>query len=267
LPAAIGLYEKALGLVPHNVGYALSLVHTLELGFDYDKAIQVALKFFIKNRLMKVGALSGKMIAEFLEDPDPTREQWTLTWTPTEDDRGYATAYPDNNPPPESSAPPVAAAEEDWDNPSMDFMALVFTVVKMLYFKGALHRLPPLINMIEPTRRCSRQALHLTSIRNEHAYYSTIIQILANRLTHASPAEVFVDHTKAATAAVKPLYVIGDSHVSPLAWSKVMLKRQERLLVPKLVTGIKHWHLRPSSDFYPKANFQSAVSSCPIGSG
>ena len=36
-----------------------------------------------------------------------------------------------------------------------------------------------------------------------------------------------------------------------------------RLLVPKLVTGVKQWHLRPQGDFYPKASFQQSVSSIP----
>lgn len=263
MPAAVGLFEKASALVPQNVGFVLSLVHTLELSFDYDKAVHVALKFFIKNRLMKVGSLTGKMIAQFLEDPESTDTVWTLAWIPTTDDQGYAVAYPVNNPATEYS--PHPRADEDWDSPSLDFMALVFTVVKILYFKGSLNRLPQLINMIEPTRQSSRQPLHMTSIRNEHAYYSTIVQILAKRATVFPPEEVFVNFSKG--SSLKPIYVIGDSHVSPLAWGKIVVNGQQRQLVPKLVTGIKHWHLRPSSDFYPKANFQHAVSSCSVGSG
>ncbi len=28
------------------------------------------------------------------------------------------------------------------------------------------------------------------------------------------------------------------------------------MLRPALVTGLKHWHLRPESNFYPKKNFE-----------
>eukprot|EP01139_Manchomonas_bermudensis_P005484 Amastigsp_a175212_10.p3 type:complete len:185 gc:universal Amastigsp_a175212_10:560-6(-) len=38
-----------------------------------------------------------------------------------------------------------------------------------------------------------------------------------------------------------------------------------RLLVPRLVTGLKVWHLRPSSRFYPKANFANVVATLPRG--
>jgi hypothetical protein len=50
------------------------------------------------------------------------------------------------------------------------------------------------------------------------------------------------------------------------AWNVVTVGGKSRLLVPKLATGVKQWHLRPESDFYPKANFQNAVRSIPDGS-
>ena len=37
------------------------------------------------------------------------------------------------------------------------------------------------------------------------------------------------------------------------------------MLVPKLVTGLKCWHLRPESVFFPKHNFESVVGSIPAG--
>jgi len=37
------------------------------------------------------------------------------------------------------------------------------------------------------------------------------------------------------------------------------------MLVPRLVTGVKHWHLRQDSDFYPRVNFLSALKSIPEG--
>ncbi len=49
-----------------------------------------------------------------------------------------------------------------------------------------------------------------------------------------------------------PVFVCGDSHTLPTAWQRVIVEGISRVLVPKLVTGLKHWHLRPESDFYPK---------------
>ena len=58
----------------------------------------------------------------------------------------------------------------------------------------------------------------------------------------------------------------GDSHALSPAWSKIALNGEERLLSPALVTGLKHWHLRDESNFYPKKNFYRALSSLPTGS-
>ena len=37
------------------------------------------------------------------------------------------------------------------------------------------------------------------------------------------------------------------------------------LLVPRLVTGCKVWHLRDASDFFPKYNFEHALKTIPDG--
>jgi hypothetical protein len=66
-------------------------------------------------------------------------------------------------------------------------------------------------------------------------------------------------------AAKNPIYICGDSHVIAPAWSVVYVEGRARLLVPKLVTGVKLWHLRPESDFYPKANFFNALRTIPDG--
>ena len=35
------------------------------------------------------------------------------------------------------------------------------------------------------------------------------------------------------------------------------------LLVPKLVTGLKCWHLRDECDFYPKKHFENVMRTIP----
>lgn len=204
-----------------------------------------------------------------------------------------------------------------YDNSSLDLLAVAFTVVKLLYLQGRLDRLPAVYRCVERTRMMSRQPLHETTIRNEHAYYQCIAQVLAYRLSctemgkkaepecgagimhplpplpHLSSA-AFVcpdlskeglaivakadregeypreDDASAAAvyleAAKDPLHVVGDSHVVPLAHTVVYIRGKPRLLVPLLTTGIKHYHLRSDSDFYPKYQFSSNLKSIPDNS-
>lgn len=49
------------------------------------------------------------------------------------------------------------------------------------------------------------------------------------------------------------------------AWHAVPLRGEQRLLHPLLVTGLKIWHLRPDSRFYPKVQFWNAIRQLPQG--
>jgi hypothetical protein len=69
-----------------------------------------------------------------------------------------------------------------------------------------------------------------------------------------------------AGAAQRPLYVLGDSHCVASAWSVLRISGAARVLVPRLATGIKIWHLRKGSVFYPKAHFFHMAASIPDGS-
>merc|ERR1711924_506013 len=68
-----------------------------------------------------------------------------------------------------------------------------------------------------------------------------------------------------------PLYVMGDSHSLAPAWRTVSYRGAPHLLVPRLVTGCKIWHLREGTqaspaDFFTKANFEAAAKAIPEGS-
>lgn len=69
----------------------------------------------------------------------------------------------------------------------------------------------------------------------------------------------------AAVPAAHALYVCGDSHSLSSAWSQLADPRGPRPVLPRLVTGVKQWHLRKDGHFYPKAQFQCAVDSIPSG--
>jgi len=104
--------------------------------------------------------------------------------------------------------------------------------------------------LVEPPRACGKD-LHLTTVRNEHAYFCCISQLMEY---HSLP---FKSH--------RPIYVIGDSHCMSLGWHHIEVAGEMRTLHPKLVTGLKMWHLRPESRFYPKVNFYNVVKTIPKG--
>lgn len=158
----------------------------------------------------------------------------------------------------------------------LDLIALYATTVKVYYLKGLLSHLPMMITLIERIRAMSQVPLHETLVRNELAYYQDIVQILSVR-THAAlyglPDVSFAlnDPLKSnkpewVAARKRPLYLCGDSHCLSGGWSIVQVHSLPRLIIPKLVTGIKHWHLRPESKFYPKENFLQTIGTIPIGS-
>lgn len=49
------------------------------------------------------------------------------------------------------------------------------------------------------------------------------------------------------------------------AWRTVQLRGEARLLHPLLVTGLKIWHLREGTSFYPKVQWQHTLALLPRG--
>eukprot|EP00903_Cladosiphon_okamuranus_P013727 g12780.t1 len=178
--------------------------------------------------------------------------------------------------------------KEMYSAKDLDVLALYFAVVKILYLEGKWSCLPQLLALVEPARLRSLMPLHKTNIRNEQAYYCCIIQLLScwsnsrsgaaagslsggevkDAGSTASGREEGKTHpTPAAAAAAKDVvYVCGDSHTLTPAWHEVTIGGRPRVLRPALVTGLKHWHLRPESNFYPKKNFESMMRKVPKGS-
>ena len=142
-----------------------------------------------------------------------------------------------------------------------------------------------LVAVIEPTRAATATPLHTTNIRNEHAYYCCIAQTIAEAgfvcpgtaLTSLAPSTSAAAHTGAGADAgtdagadadstpVPLIHLCGDSHAISPAWKTVDVCGSPRLLKPELVTGLKHFHLRDETDFYPKRNFYRVVDAIPDG--
>ena len=91
-----------------------------------------------------------------------------------------------------------------------------------------LHVLPSLFAPIEPIRAVHE--LHKTSIRNEQAYYSCIRQLF-----DVPGLKMSKDDTNC-----KFIYVCGDSHTLATAWRTITTTTTTYLLIPVLVTGLKH---------------------------
>ncbi|GJP72797.1 hypothetical protein CLOP_g3555 [Closterium sp. NIES-67] len=154
----------------------------------------------------------------------------------------------------------VGAGEgtEEYRSEELDVLAMLMTAVKALFLGGAVRRAKALGALVERARVASKVPLHETLIRNEAAYFGCAFQLLTHypithSLSHNSPP---------------PLFLAGQRQ--PLSGSSmaavVHLRGQPRLLCPLLITGLKAWHLRPESTFFPKASFHRAMQCVPPGS-
>eukprot|EP00899_Mesostigma_viride_P020166 jgi/Mesvir1/28150/Mv04715-RA.1 len=145
----------------------------------------------------------------------------------------------------------------EYSETDLDVLALCATLVKLLFFNGAVSAARQLASLLEPVRAASSKPLHTTIIRNEIAYFSCIHQLLSDY--PLPPPHI----TPPGTAP--PLFVAGDSHSTSPGWRSLSLRGQARRLVPVIVTGLKMWHLREESRFYPKMGFQNAMAALPDG--
>ena len=89
-----------------------------------------------------------------------------------------------------------------------DLLAIYFTITKILFLNGALAVVSKVIEVVEKAR--AGRELHTTSIRNEHAYYCCIKQLLG---FYKPPVKLFT-----------PFYVVGDSHSLPLSFHSFSLQ-------------------------------------------
>ncbi|EKX50783.1 hypothetical protein GUITHDRAFT_103373 [Guillardia theta CCMP2712] len=275
---AVQLYYSALESSPAMTAYILNLVHTLEVCNRYQEALMISVSFCQEQQAMAIGDhYTNGDVADMLKDIDdlfspayklPLSKDphpgifKTVVWIPNhgsvicrkgeekslvEKGEGASTALPSPAAPaPEASKqklPPYSSDE-------LDLLALHFTIVKILYVTGALARIPDLVELIEPARR--GWDMHLTNIRNEHAYYCCVAQLM-------------VDIPWPYPSCKGEIFVAGDSHCLSTAWQVLSVHGSSVPLVPKLVTGLKCWHLREESVFFPKNNFYNVMASIPDG--
>jgi hypothetical protein len=247
-----------------NIRYALNYVHALELLGNLGVAWDALLSHLVANPQLSIGGVTN---ADFLAAAADGRSdsEWNIGWL--KKGEPYAVCSTSSYTPRDIRYPTLASslffmfcmcenqtlfffcssymmfqsAPEVLDDPRLDGLALWFCAVKIRYLMGK--SVVSLIACVEPARRCSKHPLHSTTIRNEHAYYCCIAQLKAASCT-ANATDMSRDS--------ELIYVCGDSHCLSPAWQRVVSTNKTLLLEPKLVTGLKHWHLRPEGDFYPK---------------
>lgn len=241
IPAAVQLFQGAAKKDPHNPGHCLSVVHTQEVLGDYQGALSTLRAWFQSNSSFQTRApATGKTLVA---------SEVLLAWDSTA---------------PASSGPLGALLREteslgnpDWASPSdLDFLALCFVLVKILFLQGAFGRIPAIVRLVESIRE--RWDFHTTSIRNEQAYYCCAAQCVEWHSVASDLPLLDRGHNIA-----ESIFVIGDSHSLPCSWTRV---DESVVLEPRLVTGCKMWHLREDGTFFPKYNFTQAIRSIPMGS-
>mmetsp|Transcript_38638 Transcript_38638/g.122738 ORF Transcript_38638/g.122738 Transcript_38638/m.122738 type:complete len:340 (-) Transcript_38638:48-1067(-) len=156
----------------------------------------------------------------------------------------------------------------EYSSDELDAVALLLTAVKVMFVGGALERALAVAEKVAPARAASLKPLHETLIRNEAAYYSCAKQLLQDHPIAGLPRPAGVAADEGAgvpSSSAPPVYLIGDSHSLTGAWRTIKLRGEPRLLSPVLVTGLKIWHLRDESKFYPKMNFLNQLKAVPRG--
>ena len=243
---AVKLLEWAATEDPKHGGYALNLLHAYEIVNENDKAFQVGLHFFKNTPKKSLGGLEARKIMAILTSFFATSESDVvpLEWIPDRNDATQQYGHAKRKGTPTLEPRP----KTQYDDEALDALGMVFALTKIAFLAGKPSVASRLVEAVEPARRASRTPLHETNTRNEHAYYSCVAQLLC------------VDPKRSASTGTLNVYVCGDSHALAPAWKSWDLGDGESLVLkPALVTGLKHWHLRPETQFYPKHNLYSVL--------
>jgi hypothetical protein len=238
------LYEECVKLEPQSAAFCLNYVHTLEVLNEHDKAFQSLKDFLKRNPKMNIGSLTCAQVFNALSNVDRLSD--FKNWLAPKDLVDKSRCLPVDD----TKLTAALPAEQMYADETLDLLALLCTCAKLCYAVGALSVIPALVALVEPIRQ--GRPFHQTTIRNEHAYYCCIMQLM--------------ETLKMPISNKQTIYVAGDSHSMSPAWRPIKTTKQDFMLQPLLVTGMKCWHIREESKFYPKVNFYRVVPSAPAGS-
>ena len=258
-PAATVL-QRAYSASP-SAGLALALAHAREACLDTAAALDALRTWFHHAAAASGSSQHASWLAACTQivgspntlpalptAPGSARYEWLFTDACFAE--SAAVPLPD-------SAPPAQAGDAAHGE-TLDALACAFTAVKLLFCGGALGRAAALsaVTAAWVAATPGGSALHESPIRNEAAYGSCIHLLLTQHAPGVPPSQ----------PEEQPLFVLGDSHILPCAWRAVTFRGKQRQMVPCLVTGVKAFHLRPRSCFYPKRQWERACARLPSGS-
>jgi tetratricopeptide (TPR) repeat protein len=215
------------------INLTLQIVSHYEIINKYQSAYEFYRNFIKNHPDLSVGSLKNFEIYHLFHDlkdifSEENRKEFKDVLMNSEYDPDYF----------DESLPPYSDFE-------LDLLALHFQIFKMLYVAGALCYLPRFANVLHPLRK--GRTLHKTIIKNQNSYFSMCSSLL--------------QYLKFENYQEK-IYVCGDSHSLVPSWHVI----NGKLIVPKLVTGLKCWHMRKESRFFTKLNFETVIGSIPDNS-
>lgn len=228
---ALELVNRARQLSPLDPSICLYLLHTYEMLNEHNKAFLEARAFLEGNHCLKIGNISCSQFVPFLQQV-------------TED------IYLNN------ASVKVLPMFKNQDvgkalESELHQLGLLFTLVKILFVKGALNLVEALLPILEKVH--NGRGLHLTLLRNEAAFFSCI--------SHTMKVPFLpLPHNP------KFIYFASDSHCISPAWRVIDYCGKPHVLHPLLATGVKVWHIRKEGCFYPKFALLNALKEVPNGS-
>lgn len=238
----IDLYRHGLALRP-DFGYcALHAAHCYEALARYNEAVRSHMDFFEANPGLGVFTAT---CANVLGVVAPLRNALSGSGRPAHPDMSIAPGTPQR-----FRVPPKGMT---YTEDEISILGMYFTLVKYLYVMGYLQFVAPLTEIVRPLRENSD--VHLTPVVNEAAYYGCIEKLAAD-LAPRLPLDT----------GCPTIYALGDSHTLAMGWHHVEAAGARYLLRPYLVTGIKAYHLRQNTRFYPKEAFWTMARTIPRGS-
>lgn len=265
------LYRACLEFKPNHPTYVLNLVHNLEVQNEYQEAYRLLKEHIWHQRNAFVGPLHMAAIWNVIRELDTLTDHqiWKRQAGSTASaSTTAAISQSSKSSSPASKGKSSAALPREilevrpgnkkapkYGQTELDLLATIFTLVKICYINGVLDILPEICTLTDEA--CEGRDIHDTVIKNENAYFSCITGLMSY---HAKTIQ------NPPSADMPRLYVAGDSHSMTPAWHTMQLRGKDHLVQPLLVTGMKIWHLRPSSRFFPKNNFYNVVPRAPARS-
>eukprot|EP00388_Colpodella_angusta_P042887 GDKK01057729.1.p1 GENE.GDKK01057729.1~~GDKK01057729.1.p1 ORF type:complete len:320 (+),score=-7.33 GDKK01057729.1:1-960(+) len=138
---------------------------------------------------------------------------------------------------------------------------IFFVLVKCLFAIGRIDVVNFLVSVFGPLKKFIAIPLSKSIVANEAAYFWCIAAacqyaVRFHELPEPDREELFSNY----------IYCFGDSHILSVAWQPFVIKGKKYLSIPLVATGLKIWHLRKESTFYPRVTLSRMAAEIPKGS-